>query len=344
MMATTVLDSTDLTGILADAGVTLDNPQTPPEGDAKPEAKTDQAPADKGTPGVDDADDIEGEDGLTPRQKREFTAAMQKTIGKKHRMQKEAEEFAAAQYNEKRLAEERAKLLEQELAELRAKVNPQPQAPQAPEKPKREDFASEYEYVDAMIQYGVDERLREKAAEDARSAAERARAQAIETAQGRIARAVEIVPDFQEVVGAVDTVVPPAIAGYMQKSEMFAELSYHLAKNQELLVSLAKLAPDEQLVKIGRIESTLTPFEPKAAPNGDTPSKDTPNGQAQPAPSADTGEAPSKPRGNAAPVITPLDGTGSAGISKDSKDMNIRDHIEEYQKRNGLNLNMRKRH
>src|ERR1700760_1568832 len=29
-------------------------------------------------------DDVEGEDGLTPRQKREFTKAMQATIGKKH--------------------------------------------------------------------------------------------------------------------------------------------------------------------------------------------------------------------------------------------------------------------
>jgi hypothetical protein len=346
MMATTVLDSTDLTGILADAGVTLDKTETPPDGDAKPEVKTDPAPADKGTPGVDDADDIEGEDGLTPRQKREFTAAMQKTIGKKHRMQKEAEEFAAAQYNERRLAEQRAEELARENAELRAKVNPPPQAPQAPEKPKRENFANEDEYVDAMIQYGVDERLREKAEADAEAEKKRKYDERINTAAERIQRAVKIVPDYEEVVGGAsgDTMLSPAISTYLEESELVAELTYYLAKNPDVLVSLLKLTPHSQLVKIGRIESTLTPFEPKTAPNGDTPSKDTPNGQAKPAPSADTGEAPSKPRGNAAPVITPLDGTGSAGISKDSRDMNIREHIEDYQKKNGLNLNLRKRH
>lgn len=337
-MTTTVLDSTDLTGILADAGVTLDKPtEKPQEGDAKPEAKVDGKPAEV----QEDPDDIEGDDGLTPRQKREFTQQMQKAIGKKHRMQKEAEEFAAAQYNEKRLAEERAKLLESELAELRAKNRPAPEQPTTPEKPKREDFANEYEFVDAMIQFGVDERLRQKAEEDAQAAAERARAQVVEAASSRIKRALELVPDYAEVTGAVDAEVPPAIAGYMQKSEMFAELGYHLAKNPDLLVSLAKLPPDEQLVKIGRIESTLSPFEPKAQDDS-TSSKET-NGQAKPAPSADTGESLSKPRGKAAPVITPLE-TGSAAAEKDSKDMNIREAIEDYSKRNRLNLNVRKRH
>lgn len=345
-MATTVLDSNDIPGILADAGITLDpaDPAAKPaEGAAKPEAKTESKTAEV----ADDPDDVEGEDGLTPRQKREFTQQMQKAIGKKHRMQKEAEEFAAAQYSERQLAENRAKLLESELAELKAKTAPAPQKPAAPEKPKREDFADEYAYVDAMIQYGVDERLREKAAEDARTAAESARNAVLENAKQRIGRALELVPDYAEVTGAVDTEVPPAIAGYMQKSEMFAELGYHLAKNPDLLVSLAKLPPDEQLVKIGKIESTLTPFESKAestTQNDSTSSKEAPNGQAKPAPSADTDTSLSKPRGKAPPVITPLEGTGSAGISKDPKDMNIREHIEDFSKKNNLNLHVRKRH
>jgi hypothetical protein len=347
-MTIVTLDSNDTAGILADAGITLDKPEAAPGPEAKPEAaktleKADPAPA--GT--QDDPDDVEGDDGLTPRQKREMTATMQKTIGKKHRMQKEAEEFAASEYNQRRLAEQRATNLEQELAALKAKTAPEKQAPAAAEPPQRDNFANEAAYVDAMIQWGVDKRLAEKAEEDRVARAERDRSEVLAAAKKRIDHASEVIPDFSEVVGAVDTEVPPAVAGYMQKSEMFAELAYHLAKTPDLLVSLAKLPPDEQLVKIGKIESTLTPFEARKEPPHDDKSSDaTPNGKAKAAPSTetDTGIDLSKPRSKPAPVFTPLEGSGSAGNEKDSKDMNIRESIEDFAKRNRTNLNARKRH
>lgn len=350
-MAMTVLDSTDTVGILADAGVELEQPPGEEKGKETPEAKTGKEATTAEQ--ADDPDDIEGDDGLTPRQKRELTTNMQKAIGKKHRMLREAEEFAAAQYSERKLAEQRAAAiearaaeLEREYNELKNKVSPPAKEPDAPQKPDRSQFANESEYVDAMIQWGVDQRLREKAEEDRKARAERERAELIEAAEARIKLAADLVPDFREVVGSVDAEVPPAVAGYMQKSEMFAEIAYHFAKNPEVLVSLAKLAPDEQLVKIGRIESTLAPFESRESETHDDKSSNgTSDGKAaKAAPSEDTGIDLSKPRGKAAPVITPLDGTGSGGISKDSKDMNVREAIEEYAKRNRVNLGMRKRH
>lgn len=344
-MAVVTLDSNDIPGILADAGVPLDEapaPEKPTNEAERPEAKA----SDRSANPVEEEED---ENGLTEAQRAELTAKMQKAIGKKHRALKEAEEFAAAQYSERQLAENRAKLLEEELAALRTKANPAPDAPKAPEKPKRENFTTEYEYVDAMIQYGVDERLRQKAEEDAAAAKEREVAERLETAKGRIVRAIELVPDFVEVVNskAGDTILSPGISTYLEESEMVAELTYYLAKNPDVLVSLLKLSPHSQLVKIGKIESNLSPFEPKAAPeaqNDTASSKEAPNGQAKPAPSANTDTSLSKPRGKAAPVITPLEGAGSAGISKDPKDMNIREHIEDFSKKNGLNLNARKRH
>ncbi len=347
-MAVTVLDSSDLPAILADAGVEIEQqPETKePEGDTKkPETETKKPDVET----HDDPDDVEGDDGLTPRQKREFTQQMQKAIGKKHRMQKEAEEFAAAQYNERQLAESRAKLLEQELEVLRTgKGKIEVPVEKAPEKPQRHAYTNESDYIDAMVKFGVEQGLRERAEADARAERERVQAQMVETAKGRIARALELVPDYAEVTGAVDLEVPRAVAGYMQKSEMFAELGYHLAKNPDLLVSLAKLPPDEQLVKIGKIESTLTPFgsgEGHSTQNDKPSSKEASNGQAKPAPSAEnTGDIPSKPRGKAAPVFTPIEGAGSAGAAKDSRDMNIREAIEDFSKRNRLNLGMRKRH
>lgn len=347
-MTIVTLDSNDTAGILADAGITLDQ-REPKEPKVENEpAKVDkiEAKVDKVAALAEDPDDIEGDDGLTPRQKREMTATMQKTIGKKHRMQKEAEEYAAAQYNERKLAEQRATNLEQELAALRAKTAPEKPSLAAAEPPQRENFANEAAYVDAMIQYGVDKRLAEKAEEDRVARAERQRNELIEAAKARVARAAELVPDFSDVVGAVDTEVPPAVAGYMQKSEMFAELAYHLAKTPDLLVSLAKLPPDEQLVKIGKIESNLSPFEARKEPPHDDKSSDaTPNGKAPKAdPSTSTDIDLSKPRSKPAPVFTPLEGSGSAGNEKDSKDMNVREAIEDFAKRNRTNLNARKRH
>jgi hypothetical protein len=337
-MTVTVLDSTDLPGILAEAGVTLDQPEKQPD-----ESET-QAPVETAA-AHEDPDDVEGDDGLTPRQKREMTATMQKTIGKKHRMQKEAEEFAAAQFNEKQLALQRAEKLERELAEIKARLEPKQDSRTAPAEPQRENFANEAAYVDAMIQFHVDKRLAEKAAEDQANAEKRRLEERLETAAARIRHAVELQPDFVEVVGAVDTVLPAAIATYLEESDMVAELSYHLAKNPELLDSISKLSPHAQLVKIGKIESTLTPFGQSQAQHDTSSSQAASDGKAfKAAPSKDTDIDLSKPRSKAAPVITPLDASGSAGNSKDSKDMNIRESIEEFAKRNRVNLGARKRH
>lgn len=329
-MTMTVIDSTDTAAILADAGIEM-------EAQRATESKVQEKPK-----AEEITVDTEDDNGLTESERRELTEKMQKAVGKKHRMLKEAEEFAAAQYSERRLAEQRAEAVERELAELKAKTTPQVKA-EAPSKPKREDYASESEYLDASIDWGIQDGLRKNAEASAREAAERTQAQLVEAAKGRIAKALELVPDFAEVTGSIDHEVPPAVVGYMQKSELFAELGYHLAKNPELLVSLAKLPPDEQLVKIGKIEGKLSPFGSAETHDGIQPSdtKQT-NGQVKPAPSDDTGTVPSKAR-STAPVITPLNGTGTAH-EKDPKDFNVREVISDYAKRNQVNFNLRKRH
>ncbi len=365
-MTVTVIDGNDLPAILADAGVTLDPPAgagaagagaaSSGEGAGAAAEGGKQQGADQGEQGAsentgaaahaaEDTDDVEGEDGLTPRQKRELTEKMQKAVGKKHRALREAEEFAAAQYNTAQLAQRRAQELEAELTRMRGAA-PQRAEAQKAAKPDRKDFANESDFLDAMIDFGVSQKLAAQREQEAKEAAERAHAAMIESARARVQRAAELVPDYLEVVGASDMEVPPSVAGYMQKSEMLAELGYHLAKNPEVLVSLTKLAPDEQLVKIGKIESTLQPFGSTTSVQHDTTSsQQQPNGKpAAPAPSEITGAAPSKARGNAAPVITPLEGTGSAGTQKDPADMNIRETIQDWSRRNKSNLGARKRH
>jgi hypothetical protein len=317
-----------------------------PDPDTK-DAKTETKPTEGETT---DPDDVEGDDGLTPRQRREFNANVVKRIAKKHREMKEAEEFAAAQYSEKRLAEQRAERAERELAELRGKAQPAQAAATEPAKPERAKFATDQEFLDAMIAWGVEEAMKKRAQEEAKQAAERRQAEIIETAKARIAKALQAVPDFAEVTGAADIEVPPVVAGYMQKSPMFAEIGYHLAKNPDVLRSLAKLEPDEQLVTIGKIESTLKPFEvadPKSAAakdsNGATPGKTAESTNGEQRSAADTGISPGRAR-DAAPVIRPLNGSGASPVEVDPRDMNIRETIADWQKRNHVNLSLRKRH
>ncbi len=333
-MVTQVLDSTDTAGILAQAGVILDAPEaeeTPPEA-IEQEQNTEVRAVEE---------EEEDENGLTEQQRKDLTEKMQKAVGKKHRMLKEAEEFAAAQYSERKLAEQRAAQLERELEELRKNATPAEKQADPLQKPDRANFASETDYLDAMIEWGVETRLQKEREEAKKREAEERYQQALATAKARINKAMELVPDYADVVGSVDTVVPAVVASYMQKSELFAELGYHLAKNPELLASIAKLEPDEQLVTIGKIESKLSPFGSGSARTKDDKTSSTSNGKpVKDLSSHQTGEGQSKPR---APVITPLNSTG-ASADKDFSEMNIREAIADYAKKRQVNLNLRKRH
>ena len=360
-MTTVVLDSKDLvtavtTGeIPVPAEVAADNAARAAKED---KSKTADKPVDsqastakaaekgkepeKGTPADADADDVEGEDGLTPRQKRELTEKMQRAIGKKHRELKEAEEFAADQYNSRRLAEKRAETLERELAKLKGAEPAKEPDPEAG-KPVRENFETDEAYREAIVDWKVDQRIKQQAAEDEKRREAERMQEVRRTAAERVTRAAELVPDYQEVVGSAEMEVPSYIASYMQESDLFAELGYHFATHPDVLERLAKLRPDRALVEVGKIESKLQPFKPvsedagEKASNGATPKQ---NGSKEP--STETREEPS--RQSRAPVITPVTNSSASQVEKSPQEMNIRETITAWQKKKGVHLDRRKRH
>jgi len=338
-----------------------------PQSKAAPTEEAAAKPA--GETATEDGEEVEGEDGLTSRERHDLLAvgrkelpdSVKRVIGKRVAQRKAAEEFAAAQYSERKLAESRAAAAERELADLKAKTQP-PEAAAKPDaeagKPKRDKFPvgpeGDTAYWEAVIDWRADMRADARFEERTRraemAAAEERRAGIIEAATARIAAARAAVPDYDEVRASIpdDVLVPPVVAGYMEKSEMIAELAYHMAKHPELLAKLAKLPPDEQLVTIGKIESTLQPFVAKAAKveDGATPSsKASTNGtRLEAAPSEDeTGIVPGRAR-DTAPVIRPLNGSGASPAEVAPQDMNIRETIRDYERRNHANLALRKRH
>ena len=337
-MTTVVVDSTNLEQVLADAekGIIPRDEDilaaaAKPE-PAKPNAEAKPAATTEGS----EADDVEDEDGLTPRQKRELTAKMIAAIGKKHRNLKDAEEFAAEQYNTRRLAEQRAQLLETELRRLQEAAKPQPKPEET--KPDRAKFQSDEEYRDALINWEVEQRFRAREAQANKEREEARQAEILRNASARVAKAIELVPDFQEVTEAVDWPTPPAVAGYMQESEMFAELGYYLAQHSEARQKLDSLRPAAQLVEIGKIESTLKPFATDAKVNGNGTEKPTATNGDQP---SQTGTTPSRSR---APVITPLSAGSGAQVEKDEAEMTPQEALAAWQKRKHRNLTRRQRH
>lgn len=312
----------------------------------------------------DDPDDIEGEDGLTPREKKDLTAKMQKAIAKRTKALREAEEFGTSQYNSAKMAEQRAAELASENAALKAQLKPAP-AKEADglKEPQRADYKTDQEHWDAMVDYRVEKKLkvaeaaREKAADEQRQAEIRAHAAA------KIDRAIELVPDFKEVTGAVDTIIPDFVVGYMQESDMFAELGYHFAKHPEVVERLAKFtdgvkpntaqfvkAVTRQLVELGKIESTLKPFARVSDAKDDEDEEldasiakigaSQNNGKSR---VEETGSSPSQPR-KVAPIIRPLTAGSASQVQKDEADMDQHEALVAWQKKHGVKLTARKRH
>jgi hypothetical protein len=330
-MAITVIDSTNLPGIMAHANGELQpkpaNPDDLQKADDKP-ADTTHA----GAPAEDDDDDVEGDDGLTPRQKRDLSAKMLKAIGKKHRQVREAEEFAADQIRIARDAQRETEELRQKLAKT-APATPTPEVVE----PKRENFATESEFLDARIQWGVDQGIARR--ESARQQAEHAA-----TVNGRINAAKSLVEDFTQILerAAPRIDASPAISTAVQESPLTAELIYHLGKHPEELTALEKLSPVRQLVAIGRIEAKLSPFaqpKPATAKDGDKPDAEPTKAAA----STTDGITPSKARSDA-PVIKPLSSSSGRAVDPDPREMTTREAIAEFQRRKGLDLTRRQRH
>lgn len=319
-MAVVTVDSSNLADVLKDAGVEPD--PAPQVGEGKPaelEAKVE--------PPQDDAkDDEEGEDGLTPREKRELTAKMLKSVGKRVAQRKAAEEFADAQYREKQAAESRVRDLEQQLNELKAKPVPEP-APDT-SKPVREKFASESDYVEALVDWKADQKF-------AQREAERREQEANGRMFKQLERAKELVPDFADVTSKANLPVPEYVIEYMKESDLFAELGYHFAKNPEVIKRLSSLPAVKQLVELGKIEAKLAPF-------GATATKETTEPAREPS-TLDTGFSPSKARSDA-PVIRPLTSGEGSQVEPDERDMDTRQMIQHWQQTNKVSLNRRKRH
>lgn len=345
-MATTVIDAGDLNALVLDAtGEPLDNA---PEVAKSTEAKEKPAEAKAADPATDEAAlDVEGEDGLTPRQKAELTEKMQRAIGKKHRLLKDAEEFAAEQYNERRLAEQRADQQDREIKRLQAQLTGAKPEVVDEGKPDRKNFETEDAFRDAVDEWRVDKKFKAKEQEIAQARRDEEARQIMAAAESRIARAIELVPDWKETIDATTVMIPPPVSAFMQESELFAELGYHFAKHPDDAERIGKMPmrTASDLLRVGialsKIEATLTPFAQSAKDDSDTDGA-TPSPVKPSKAAPETVAIPSKPRVSA--PIRPLSSGSAVQVEKPEDQMDTREVISKWAKDKRTDLNRRKRH
>lgn len=238
----------------------------------------------------------DGDEGLSEK--------VRKKIGAKHRAMKEAEEFAEQQYNERKAAERRAEKLEQELNELKSKSRPE-QKTEAKAPPKSDDFKTVGEYAEALAEYLVEKKLQERTQADETKRQQDAEARVKAEFSQRIAKVMEDIPDYEEVVSRADVDVPPHISQHIVESDIGPLLGYHLAKHPEELDRIRKLSPIRAIAELGKLEAKL---EKKP----------------EPAPAKEAPVAPTQQISRAPAPIQPLDGK-STPVHKDPSTMTFQE-------------------
>lgn len=284
----------------ADAAVKVEpvkDGERPRGEDGKFVAKDSEVNADTAAQAADDVDDED----------KDLPERVRKQIGKKHRLMREAEEYAREARADREAERERAEKLQKRLDALEQKSGPAPVEKDSGE-PKPDDFKTVAEYTDALVEYRLDKKWKEKEATAQRESLEREAATAQAEFNKHIARVAKEIPDYADVINACDIDMPPYITKYIADSgEVGIRLGYHLAKHVDEYDRIAKLSPIRAIAELGKLEDRITK-KPDAKPEGD-------------AGTVAISRAPAP--------ITPLDGSSKTVVQKDPSKMSVQE-LREY--------------
>lgn len=156
--------------------------------------------------------------------------------------------------------------LQQQIEELRKGPGPQAAKPEA--EPKVEDFKTIAEYEDAKIAYKVDQRIKAREIEETRKAQEDHVKSVLAEHNRRIAEAIEVHPDYEEVRDALgNTEIQAAAYFAIPEQPNSAEVVYYLGKNPDVVEELNRMSPTAAAARIGRISAMLErPQSPTTKP------------------------------------------------------------------------------
>lgn len=169
----------------------------------------------------------------------------------------EAEKRAERKEYNQRKAWER---LVEEKAMLKAKVElyeqQQKQQHQTPTAaPKRADYGSDEEYVQALTDYTVQNKLSSVKEELSRTQSTQ---KVQESWSSKISKAAQTYPDYQEVLAeAQDVPINPEVADELMASELGGDITYYLAKHPDEVEQLNRMDSRSIARYIGRLEEKI---------------------------------------------------------------------------------------
>lgn len=148
-------------------------------------------------------------------------------------------------------AEIRAEYAEKQLAELKAP--PRVETPSG--KPAPAQFESYEDYMDALTDWKVDQRMQSLRQETEIERTQRQMAERANTVLPKLKPAMEKYDDFQEV--ATSFKAPPALQAAMLESDHTGELYYYLGSNPAELDRISRLSDVKQVLAVKELESKL---------------------------------------------------------------------------------------
>lgn len=152
------------------------------------------------------------------------------------------------------------------LAEQRAAKETAP-AERPTGKPSADQFEDHSEYVEALADWKVEQKLAEREQrqqEQAKASTWAERAQAVKAE----------LPDFDSVMATSTAPMSAAMAEAIKDSDIGPKVAYHLAQHPEEAARLSSMSPMAAAREIGKIEATL--LTPKAEPQKKVTSAPTP--------------------------------------------------------------------
>jgi hypothetical protein len=129
----------------------------------------------------------------------------------------------------------------------------QPSAGSQPPDPTA--FKTQEEYIEALTDYKVEEKLAKKDAEHTHVKQVTDRAQLW---QGKLEAARADTPDFDQVMNNADIAVANHVADLLLESDAGAKIAYHLAQNPDKLDKINGMTPAKVAIELGKLEASLS--------------------------------------------------------------------------------------
>jgi hypothetical protein len=226
------------------------------EEDAEPKAPAESEPAEteeteeEGNESTEsEADEAEEEEEPSEKTKTKKKGGFQRRIEKKNA--------------EIRARDARINELERELASKGA-GKPEPKAadskPAAEGKPKLEDYDTHAEYVEALTDWKLEQRDKERAEKEANSKLESEQKEIEAAHLKRVKEFRKKTPDYAEVItGAVEAglSLSPAVDRLLLESDVGPEVLYEMAKDLDEFERINSLGPIAAAREIGKLEAKL---------------------------------------------------------------------------------------